>query len=188
MPAGQLCFAGCHQPTLPALPLARCPPSLAQTHCFTTPEGASAVDWLGRQENFDEDFAALIDVLNARPGVPQLPRPEGGVERVNYNASPCEGATGAAAGDAGNSTAVAAAEGQPALAARRALRSAWAVREGILNPCDKMDFFRWAATAGGRVAVGGMAFPQHGSPSTGHRLPARRTPLVPHMGQLPHPC
>lgn len=131
------------------------PPSLAQTHCFTTPEGASAVDWLGRQEHFHEDFAALVDILNARPGVPQLPRPEGGVERVNYNASPCEGEAGA--GASANGTA--AAEGQPGLAARRALRSAWEVREGIFNPCDKMDYFRWDCLRHGLAAPQGSRAP-----------------------------
>ena len=85
-----------------------------QTHCFTTADGRSAVDWLGRMELFDADFAGLIDLLNSRPGVPQLPQRKPG--RINYSESPCQGG--------------------------RRLQQGWQVREGTLNPCDPLDYFR----------------------------------------------
>ena len=44
-----------------------------QANCLTTTTGQYALDWLGRLENFYEDFAELLSILNARPGVPKIP-------------------------------------------------------------------------------------------------------------------
>ncbi len=64
-------------------------------------------------EHFDDDFAELLSILNARPGVPSLPTVQ--PMKANYNASPCD-------------------------AHHRKLR--WHVRNGNENPCDKMEMFR----------------------------------------------
>ena len=93
-----------------------------QTHCFTTTDGRSAVDWLGRMELFDAEFAGLLELLNSRPGVPQLPKPEAKLERVNYKKT--QSCT-------------------PSGGARRSLRSEpWELRDGAFHPCDPMDYFR----------------------------------------------
>lgn len=70
-----------------------------QAHCLTTAEGGLAVDWVGRVEAFDEDLAALVDLLNARPGAPQLLRPaelDPPLARLNHNAGDCQEAGGEA--------------------------------------------------------------------------------------------
>lgn len=122
-----------------------------QTNCFTTQQGRSALDWLGRVEHFEEDFAALIKLLNRRKnGAPKLPTnvlPT----KANYNASPCKagGAAGSAAagadaggGEGSGSGAGPADEGAGGSIARRRLRWGWDVRNDTENPCDKNDFFR----------------------------------------------
>ena len=116
-----------------------------QANCFTTAAGRSALDWLGRVEAFEEDFAALVGLLNARPGVPKLPA-DVLPTKANYNASPCKNssssdAAGGSSGDDGGGGGGAAAAAQAAAAAAsRRLR--WNVRDGMENPCDKNDFFR----------------------------------------------
>ncbi len=64
-----------------------------QAHCLTTASGSLAVDWVGRVEAFEDDLAALVDLLNARPGVPQLLRPadlDPPLLRLNQNAGDCQ--------------------------------------------------------------------------------------------------
>lgn len=60
-----------------------------QSDCFATADGLPAVDWLGRMESLDSDFADLIRLLNGRRGVPRLPAPPARLPRINYHASPC---------------------------------------------------------------------------------------------------
>jgi hypothetical protein len=86
-----------------------------QVNCFVDSTNQSALDWLGRVENFEEDLSALIGTLNARKGVPQLPQQL--PKKANYNQSPCQ-------------------QGQQQTAARR--RLAWDVVNGTFNPCDKV--------------------------------------------------
>jgi hypothetical protein len=94
-----------------------------QANCFTTLDGRLALDWLGRVENFEDDLAELLRILNSRPGVPKIPaRPP---RKANYNASPCEPGGGSS---------------QLNNQAHR--RLAWQVRNGTANPCDKMELFR----------------------------------------------
>lgn len=56
------------------------------------------MDWVGRVESVEEDLAELVDLLNARPGVPKLrsPRP-GQLGRVNVNTGACQQGAGAGA-------------------------------------------------------------------------------------------
>ena len=96
-----------------------------QATCFTTANGRSALDWLGRVEDFQEDFAALVGLLNARPGVPKLPT-DAPLKKTNYNASPCQNSSGGGGGAAGTYT--------------RQLR--WELADGMENPCDRNEFFR----------------------------------------------
>jgi hypothetical protein len=100
---------------------------LPQAHCFTTVNDTSAVDWLGRVEHFEEDFSALVQLLNARPGVPQLP-PPANLSAVNKPAqAPCTPS------------------GRQLLDETIDQGSAvWQLREGIFNPCDPRDYFRGA--------------------------------------------
>ncbi|KAI7843497.1 hypothetical protein COHA_002740 [Chlorella ohadii] len=46
---------------------------LPQASCLLTERGQLAVDFVGRVESFEEDFAALLAFLNARKGVPKVP-------------------------------------------------------------------------------------------------------------------
>jgi GH25 family lysozyme M1 (1,4-beta-N-acetylmuramidase) len=64
-------------------------------------------------EHFDDDFAELVSILNARPGVPSLPPVQ--PVKANYNASPCD-------------------------AHHRKLF--WQLRNGTENPCDKMELYQ----------------------------------------------
>ena len=82
-----------------------------QADCFATAQGLPAVDFLGRVENLDADFAALIGVLNARRGVPRLP-PPARLRRVNFHNATCTPAPAAAA-----AAAAAAEDAQPQAAA-----------------------------------------------------------------------
>ena len=83
-----------------------------QANCLVTEAGQLAVDWVGRVEHFDADFAALLGALNAREGgLPKLPSAK--PKKQNFNQSPCT--------------------------SRRLL---WDVSNGTFNPCDRMDFFR----------------------------------------------
>lgn len=50
---------------------------------MVTESGELALDFLGRVEAFEEDFAALLGHLNARPGLPHLPPP--GEEMATIN-------------------------------------------------------------------------------------------------------
>ncbi|KAI3432868.1 hypothetical protein D9Q98_010451 [Chlorella vulgaris] len=84
-----------------------------QANCLMTQQGKTAVDWIGRVEHFDDDFAELVSILNARPGVPSLPPVQ--PVKANYNASPCD-------------------------AHHRKLR--WQLRNGTENPCDKMELYQ----------------------------------------------
>lgn len=62
-----------------------------QAHCLTTEDGRTAVDWVGRVEAVEEDLAALVEHLNARPGVPKLqPLRPGQLGRVNINSGACQ--------------------------------------------------------------------------------------------------
>ncbi len=85
-----------------------------------------AVDWLGRVEHFEEDFRELLQLLNSRPGVPQLP-PPANLSAVNKPAeAPCTPSGRQLLGeplDQGSAV--------------------WQLREGIFNPCDPLDHFRW---------------------------------------------
>ena len=110
---------------------------IPQAHCFTTADGRSALDWLGRVERFEEDFAELLGLLNARPGVPRLP-PPADLAAVNFAGSPCEPAQ--AAGQQAQQQ-----QQQP----RRALgpkldmgSKVWQLAPGTFNPCDPLDYFR----------------------------------------------
>ena len=47
--------------------------STPQSYCLLDSASHLAVDWVGRVEAFEQDFAELLDQLNARPGVPSLP-------------------------------------------------------------------------------------------------------------------
>lgn len=98
-----------------------------QAHCFATPDGRTAVDWLGRVEHWDEDFNTLIDLLNERTGVPRLPRPLGRVKRLNYANDSCQGAPGA-----------------PAPAPVQLSNEEWEgnkARPGTYIPCNQSDYF-----------------------------------------------
>ena len=45
----------------------------------------------GQVERLEDDLAELVDILNARPGVPRLRRPApGSLKRFNYNAGSCD--------------------------------------------------------------------------------------------------
>lgn len=102
--------------------------------CLPSHASPQAVDWLGRVEHFEQDLAELIQLLNARPGVPQLP-PPGSLSAVNQPADvPCAPGT------------------------RRLLdapvdqgAAVWQLREGIFNPCDPLDHFRWGGGGGGNA-------------------------------------
>ncbi|KAI7840973.1 hypothetical protein COHA_005202 [Chlorella ohadii] len=98
---------------------------LPQAHCFTTANNESAVDWLGRVEHFEEDFRELLQLLNSRPGVLQLP-PPANLSAVNKPAeAPCTPSGRQLLGeplDQGSAV--------------------WQLREGIFNPCDPLDHFR----------------------------------------------
>lgn len=50
-------------------------PALWLPTCAASVPGpaAQALDWLGRVEQFEEDVVELFQLLNARPGMPQLP-------------------------------------------------------------------------------------------------------------------
>ncbi|KAL4423855.1 hypothetical protein ABPG75_001156 [Micractinium tetrahymenae] len=62
-----------------------------QANCFTTLDGQTAVDWIGRVERLEDDLAELVRILNARPGVPKLRRPKhGSLKRFNYNSGLCD--------------------------------------------------------------------------------------------------
>ncbi|KAL4423815.1 hypothetical protein ABPG75_001116 [Micractinium tetrahymenae] len=122
-----------------------------QVNCFTTQQGHTALDWLGRVEHFEDDFKALIKLLNRRKnGAPKLPT-DVLPTKANYNASPCkeggaEGGTAAGAdiSSSGGGSSGGGLEGEDAGgdAARRRLRWGWDVRNDTENPCDKNDFFR----------------------------------------------
>lgn len=94
------------------------------TSCFATADGLPTVDWLGRMEHLDEDLASLIDILNARPGVPKLPRPPSRVERWNYRNASC----------------VPAMATQQGSTARRLAGASWEPRAGTFVPCDKAEY------------------------------------------------
>lgn len=50
-----------------------------------------AVDWVGRVESVEEDLAALVELLNQRPGVPKLqPLRPGQLGHVNVNSGSCQ--------------------------------------------------------------------------------------------------
>lgn len=104
-----------------------------QADCFATAAGEPALDWLGRAEHLDEDLAALVGILNARPGIPQLPLPPQRTERWNHNTRPCTPAS------------------SPTAASRRSLAAApqrslagweWQARPGAFLPCDRTEYFR----------------------------------------------
>ena len=110
------------------VPATKRPPAADLRACrLPLPPLPQSVDWLGRVEHFDEDFAALLRLLNSRPGVPQLPLPTG-LSAVNRaEEAPCEH--------------------------RRSRRLAqsidpqsavWRLKEGTFNPCDPLDYFRLA--------------------------------------------
>ncbi|KAI7845978.1 hypothetical protein COHA_000523 [Chlorella ohadii] len=93
---------------------------LPQAHCFTTATNESAVDWLGRVEHFDQDLAALVQLLNSRPGVPQLQLP---AQAPKTNVE------------------------EPAGCTRHGRRhlldpAAYTPLPGTFNPCDPADYFR----------------------------------------------
>ena len=69
--------------------------------------------------------AGLIDLLNSRAGLPQLPKRT--PDRINFQDSPCGGGGGGAAAAAGG----------------RRLSQGWQVRQGVENYCDLADYFRW---------------------------------------------
>ena len=85
---------------------------IPQTNCLLTTTQELAMDYLGRVEHFDDDFAALVNILNTRSNVPSLPNAL--PDKKNYNESPCQ-------------------------ANRKLLYN---VTNTADNPCDKMDFFR----------------------------------------------
>ncbi|PRW60994.1 Sulfotransferase family [Chlorella sorokiniana] len=95
---------------------------LPQAHCFTTANNESAVDWLGRVEHFETDLAALVQLLNSRPGVPQLQLPAQAVKTNLEEQSLCQ---------------------RPS---RRHLVDAatYTLAPGTFNPCDPADYFRGA--------------------------------------------
>lgn len=77
-------------------------------------------------EHLDEDLGSLVDILNARSGVPKLPRPAGRVESWNQRNGTC--------------TPTAAAP-MPAAGGRRLAGNAWEPRAGTFLPCDKAEYF-----------------------------------------------
>lgn len=94
---------------------------LPQAHCFTTASNESAVDWLGRVEHFEEDLAVLMQLLNSRPGVPQLQLPAQAIKTNSIvDQAPCQQRS------------------------RRRLLDAvtYTIAAGTFNPCDPADYFR----------------------------------------------
>ena len=129
-----------------------------QVNCFVDSSNQSALDWLGRVENFEEDLAALIGILNARKGVPQLPQQL--PKKANYNQSPCQ---------------------QQQQAARR--RLAWDVVNGTFNPCDKVG----GLPAGCRGPAGGPAGAGSAAWMARHRQRGHRAGWLPPDNARPPP-
>lgn len=61
---------------------------------MVTEDGELALDFLGRVEAFEEDFAALLAHLNARPGLPRLPPPGEEMETINVQTRCASGGDG----------------------------------------------------------------------------------------------
>lgn len=99
--------------------------SAPQADCFAANEGHSALDWLGRVERFDEDFWALLGLLNRRTNAPKLPT-DVLPSTVNYNASPCN------EGEGSSNSSTTLGDGS----------EGWVLSNDTENPCDKNDFFR----------------------------------------------
>ena len=106
-----------------------------------------AVDWVGRVEAFEEDCAELIQLLNARPGVPQLP-PMPRLERANAASEACYDGSGGGGGGSSSSGghgniqrfSEAAVE---ALRIRESngMNSPWLGRLNLSYPCERQAFY-----------------------------------------------
>lgn len=95
-----------------------------------------------RVEHLEEDFDALLELLNARPGVPQLPPRPPAWDKANFHNSTCTPSSAAGGGGSSSDGGGAAAE-----QGRRRLRqlhrgTVWQAREGTFLPCDELDYFR----------------------------------------------
>jgi hypothetical protein len=86
---------------------------IPQSNCLLTSDGKFTTDFLGRTERLEEDLADIVSRLNKRPGVPLLPPPFKH-KQANANQSPCS-------------------------SGRKLL---YTVGDGILNYCNKEDYFR----------------------------------------------
>ncbi|KAL4434487.1 hypothetical protein ABPG75_000928 [Micractinium tetrahymenae] len=142
-----------------------------QAHCLTTEDGCTAVDWVGRVESVEEDLAALVELLNSRPGVPKLKMPHPGqLGHVNVNTGTCQQAEAGSSGGGGILAAPRSwlsrrrleAAVHPAGAQQSSASAApapppgqggpsghiklppeeWEPRNGTLNLCNKNDMFR----------------------------------------------
>lgn len=102
-----------------------------QNKCLLTAEGGLAMDYVGRVERLDEDFAELLRLLNARPGVPRLPERQ--LKRLNVlgKKKRCKGVP---------------AVKKPAKPKQQMRQQVEAVGAGGVEvrrlPCDTQDFFR----------------------------------------------
>ena len=102
-----------------------------------------AVDWVGRTENFEEDFDELLRELNARPGMPRLSLLQ--LEPANMRAGACyeggnyNGSGSSGAGDIRRFDAAVAHQLQDI--ERTTLPSPWLSQLPVSFPCDEQAFY-----------------------------------------------
>ena len=76
-----------------------------QTHCLVTPDGAGwGVDFIGRVEHLDEDWAEVVKHINARRPAGARPVPDGPLDAVNVKPGNISRPYGDGGGDDGSSS------------------------------------------------------------------------------------